>query len=405
MARWQPIPIVGGSYSDDTRPFSSQLTVNWLPVRAERPGGRSESMLRTPPGLDAFLTVGAGPIRGIHNAEGKLFVVSGNTLYRVGHQEAPQVIGTIAGTRRVQMSHNQRDGGNELIVVNGESGYTYNTAKNTFAKITDEGYPGAGVVRYIGQYFVQIEPQRRFWFHSDLADGTSYNTLDRYEAESSPDRLQTLEVNQGQLIVFGERTCEVWENSPFQADSNSYTTVFQRATVIERGAASAHATAVMDNTVYFVGSDGIVYYLDGYTPSRISTSAEEQELAKHNLADVFTFVWEDRGHKVFYVTCPTGRTMGFDVSSREWSDRRSYGRDRWRVNALAEFGGDWIAGSYQSGELYRLDWGVFIDGGEVMESFRRTGALHADQNRVRLNAVELVFDTGTCAVVDPFFLA
>ncbi len=40
-----------------------------------------------------------------------------------------------------------------------------------------------------------------------------------------------------------------------------------------------------------------------------------------------------------------------------------------------------------------------------MESFRRTGTLHADQNRVHLNAVELVFDTGTCAVVDPFFLA
>ena len=49
--RLQPVPLVGGCYADDTKPYSAQDCVNWIPERAEVAGGRSDGMLRNAPGL------------------------------------------------------------------------------------------------------------------------------------------------------------------------------------------------------------------------------------------------------------------------------------------------------------------------------------------------------------------
>ena len=50
----QPVPLVGGCYADDTRPFSSQDCINWIPERAEVAGARSAERLLQPPGLSLF---------------------------------------------------------------------------------------------------------------------------------------------------------------------------------------------------------------------------------------------------------------------------------------------------------------------------------------------------------------
>ena len=43
---WQAAPVVGGAYADNARPWSFQDTVNWIPVRIERPNGRSDWKLK-----------------------------------------------------------------------------------------------------------------------------------------------------------------------------------------------------------------------------------------------------------------------------------------------------------------------------------------------------------------------
>jgi hypothetical protein len=51
-----PIPIVGGFYADESKSWSSQDCVNWLPTQAEKDGTRTASMLKTPPGLREFVS-------------------------------------------------------------------------------------------------------------------------------------------------------------------------------------------------------------------------------------------------------------------------------------------------------------------------------------------------------------
>ncbi|MFC4728802.1 hypothetical protein [Coralloluteibacterium thermophilus] len=393
---WQPVPIVGGAYSDETRPWSAQDCVNYLPVPAERPQGRSPSKLLTPPGLRLFAAVGTGPCRGARNVEGALFVVSGNTLYRVHANGSSTSLGTIPGVGPVGMSHNQITGGNELLITAGSSGYVFNTRTSTLSRITDPGYPGAVAVDYVDSYLVQVEPFGRFWFHSELADATDYNTVDRYESEASPDRIVTLRVNQSEVVVFSERTIEFFDNV------GAATNTFQsKRIVIQTGIAGRDAVAAIDNSLMWLGDDGIVYRLNGYQAVRMSTHPVEQEISRCNIALAQATVWEDRGHKVWYLTFPDGLTWGYDVASGEWHRRQSYGLRRWRAVGLVRWQDRWLAGDYANGNLYEVTWDEATENGAPLVSERISGVLHGEQNRLLVAGVEFVFDTGVQSHSDP----
>lgn len=388
---WKPAPIIGGAYSDDAKAWSCQDTVNWIPVAAERSGSRTPTMLRGAPGMRTFCITGSGqPIRGAHNVEGLLLVVSGTTLYRVSTLGAATALGTIPGVERVSMAHNQITGGSEVAIANGQGGYVYNTVTGTLTQITDDGFPGAIRFDFCDGYIMGVEPGRRFAFHSQLAAAGDYNTLDRYEAEGSPDKLVGQIVTHREWWLFGERTIEPYVNT------GEATGTFQRSsgTVIEVGAASRNAIVQMDNSVFWLGNDGVVYRANGYAPQRISTHAIEQAISRCNLAQAFAFTFEDRGHKIFYLTFPDGMTWGYDAASSEWHRRKSDGLDRWRINTLTRWNGRWIAGDYTNGKLYELNWDVQDEDHAVLERRRVTGVLSDNQNRVTVDGVALVFDTG-----------
>lgn len=391
MARMQPFDVVGGAYSDDTRPWSVQDTVNYIVVNAERPGGRSNKMLRDAPGMVTFCaSMPESSVRGLYVAEGRLFAVVGTSLYSIGTDGLAASLGTIPGVGRCVFTHNQITNGNEVVIGNGQSGYVYDTTDGTLTQITDEGFPGFRSVDFADQYVIGVEPFGRYWFHSDLADAKSYNTLDRAEAEKAPDRIQQAIATGSDVLVLGERTGQFFYNT----GEATGTFANRSGAEMDVGAASPWTACRLDNTVYWLGNDGSVYRLNGYVPQRISTHALEQAISRCNLADAYAFTFEDRGHKCYLLTFPDGRTWCFDAATQEWTRRESYGFDRWRVSALVKWGRHWIAGDFINGKLYQLDWNVKQEAGEPLERRRVTGVLHDDQNRMIVNALELVFDTG-----------
>lgn len=391
MARWTPTDLVGGAYSDDTLPFSAQDTVNYMVVQAERAGTRTPAILRCCPGLRELADTGSGaPIRGMRNVEGTLLVVAGQTLYRVDNRFVCHAIGTVPGTGRVKMAHNQVTNGYEVAIPNGQSGYVYKTADGSFAQITDDAFPGAITFDFADSYILGIDPARRFAFTSDLLDAMSYSTLDRESAESAPDALVGQGVSHREWWLFGERTTEIWINT------GAATGTWQRSsgTGLEVGAASPWAISNLDNSIFWLGSDGIVYRANGYVPQRISTFPIEQAISRCTLATAFSFVYEDRGHKVFYLTFQDGHTWGYDVATQEWHRRESYEMDRWRLNDLVKWNGMWIGGDMRNGKLYVLDWDVQAEDDQPLVRSRTTGVLSDNQNALIVNAIELVIDTG-----------
>jgi hypothetical protein len=407
---WIDAPVVGGAYADDNRPWSFQDTCNYIPVAGEKQGVRSMAKLRGVPGERLFATVGNGPIRAARDVEGKLFVVSGTGLYRVFPDTTSTLLGTIPGSGRCTLTHNQEGGGSKVVVSNGTiRGWTYDTITETFAEIEDEAFPGFLTVDYLDQYILGIEPQRRFAFHSDLADAREYSSIDRLESESSPDRLLAQAVNAGQWWLFGERTIDVYANT------GAGTGTFQRipGSTIDRGICGTHALAKLDNTIFFWGDDGTFYRLNGYTPLRVSTHPIEQAARLCDLSAVFCTVYEDAGHKIVWSTFPDGRTWGYDVASGEWFRRQSFGRQNWRMSALVKWRGVWLAGDSQDGKLYQVDWAIRDEAGSALVGRRTTGALHSSENRFSVNAVRLTLDTGKPAglptgpgdIIDPLVIS
>lgn len=339
------------------------------------------------------------PIRGMRNVEGVLFVVAGNSLYEISSDITATWRGNIPGVTRVSMTHQQITNGYKLIVVNGTQGYVYNTVTQELNRITDESYPGAFVADFIDQYIVQVEPARRYWFHSELVAPEDYLSTDRYESEASPDRIVTLIVSHREIWVFGERTIEIYVNDPVG------NVTFQRATgtVIEVGCGGRYTPARMDNSIFWLGNDGIIYRSDGYSPRRISTHAIEQEIADKNWANAFSMVWEDRGHKVYYLTFPDGKTFGYDAATGEWHRRESYGYNNWRVGHLTYWNNKWIAADRYSGALYEVAWDEYTEDGNPLVSERVTPYLHDGQNDIIMNYLEIVADVGGGGPVQPVF--
>lgn len=404
--RATPVDLIGGFYTDESLPWSCQDTVNYLPVRAEAQGTRTPTKLVDAPGLKPWVWIGnfaedpvpGGPIRGLHDVEGKLFAVSGTTLYRISTTGVAIPLGTIPGTGRVSMAHNQIAGGNQLLVVNGSSGYVYNTVADTFERVVDASYPGASIAEFIDGYLMQLEPFGRFLLFSDLADALAYNALDRFEAETAPDLTAGLAILHQEVWALGERTIDVFENV-----GTGTGTFRNKGISISRGCMARWSTAVIDNGLAWLGDDGVVYHARGYDPVRISTRAIEVALAEStpaNLSNAFAYVWQDRGHAVYYITVPNGQTFGYDFSTGLWHRRASYSpvtdiSGRWRLNDLVRSNGRWIGGDYQTGKLYTLDWDYMLEGEDTPHVRERVAPpAHNNQNRFTVDYAEIIFDTG-----------
>lgn len=387
MPRWEDLPLPDGSYSDDSKAFTDQDIVNYLVSPAEGTGTRSKSKFRPVPGLELVGTYGTGPHRFGRDVEGRCFIGSGNKLFEIKPNFASDEIGTIPGTGLLSATHNQISGGNQLVIGTGDNTYVYNTVTDA---LTATGV-GLSFVDFLNQLVIGIETQRRFFRWSALADATKYNDTDNGSAESSPDRIAGGIASNGEYLVFGERTIEPWSHQPTE------TTTFQRETglIQERGCLNGSTLARLDNTVFFVDNQSIPCRLvNGYNPQPIAPKAIVDELRQRDPRKMFAFTWEDAGYAVYYLTCKDGHTWGFDVTAGKWHRRESFGLNRWRLNTLFKWNGEWYGGDYSNGNLYRLKWHHVYEGEKIISRRIRSGVMHDMENRVKFDALKVVVDTG-----------
>lgn len=392
--RTEPIQLIGSAYADKVRSWSSQDVCNWIPTQAEVPGTRTPQRYATAPGLRPYVEVPESEfsgtvVRGMWNCNNKLFAVIGTQLYQISNTGVAIPRGTIPGVQRVKFAHNWINEGNELLIVNGYSGYVYSTVTQELKKVVDAGYPGAIDVVFIDNYLVQIEPARRFAFNSALADASNYNELDRFTSEVNSDLLVGMAVTNNELLLFSEKSSEFFYNSgddvqPFKS----------KRIYMNRGCAGRDTINLTDNTVFWLGDDGCFYRLDGYSPVRISTRPVEEAIRGLNWAQAFSLVWNDSGHSVVYWTFPDGHTWGYDASTQKWHRRASRGMRRWRVNCMATWQDRWFAGDFQAKRIWEVDWDYYMEGDQEIERECTSPVTHDNQCRVLMPRLEVIMDVG-----------
>lgn len=357
-----PVPFALASDEAVSKAYSRQRLLN-LYAETSPTKAKSAVMIIGRPGLKPWTTVGSGPIRGEHEMGGSLYVVSGSKLFRVSSTGSAVLIGTVGDSGPVIMADNGYQlgiatGGAWIAEIDtyfiwgqeagGGSGYLYNSTTGTFGKISDPDF--------------LLPNQGRFQI-SAIDDGSSYDALDFATAESSPDELMRGVVDRRDLLLFGTKTLEPWYDSgnadfPFER---------QGQTVAPKGILGPYCVASIDNSVFWIGRDqeagggAIVYRLSNYDGQRVSTHAVEDALSGVDFSQVVCISYILNGHSFFMVILPNAPAWVYDAATGLWHEEDTYGVGRWAGSCHCWAYNASIVGSFNSGQLYKLDPTYYLD--------------------------------------------
>lgn len=397
------LPIVGPTYTLESRVYDAQRCVNLYPELSEVGTSKQVARLVGTPGLELFLSLGSDPIRGcITTAGGRSFWVCGNKISEIfgnGTRNEVGSLNTFAG--RVSMAEN----GFQLLIVDGVNGYILEFEDDTFGEIEDDAFPnGATVCTFLDTYFIVNIPSadNGQYAYSDNYDGTTWSALDVASAESSPDNISTLLADHGQLAVFGSRSGEVHYNS------GNLTNPFERVSdaVMQTGCAAAHTLKSFDNTIMWLGTDeygrGVIWRMtDAYRPQRVSNQALEKALSEvAALYDAYAFVYHQRGHAFYVLSIPEMTSSWvYDATTNMWHERSYHntelGRDELHLaNCHTFFNQFNLVGDRRNGNIYKLKLDCYTDNGDAIHRLRISPHMAMEGKRVFFNKIQIDMETG-----------
>lgn len=308
------VPFGIGAYRRDTGKFAELKCVNMFAEKS--PTAQGEVALISRWGLLPSASRGSGPVNAVMWKDGvfggDLFTLSGNALYRGG-----TLLGSINGSGPVSFAFSDL----ELVIARGADAWSYDGTDLVAIAFPD----GASVraVAFTAGLFVFVRANSGKFYWSAVLDGRTVDSLDFATAESSPDPLRDAVVMRGNLYLLGASTIEVW--FPSGGLELPFTRVDQRLYpigVIETGCARE-----LDNTLFLIGSDGLVYRL-GDVAERLSDHGIEERIERST--SFGAFIIEYQGHKFFCIRLSQG-TWAFDAATGQWCEFASYGRDNFRA--------------------------------------------------------------------------
>lgn len=361
---------------------SSEHTENFY--FAER---RGRPCLRGTPGLLTAHST-SKPVRGLFSSKGVGYAVCGNTFYTFdGYTITSR--GTLStSSGRVSISSN----GVDVVVVDGTTTlnvYTIATQAFTTVSIPETNH----IAFFDGFYLIIEEGTQQFW-KSASYDSSTWNGLDFASAESQPDNAITHIADHSEYWVFGTESIDVFYNSgnsdfPIERMPNGK---------IERGCGAEWSVAKMDNTVFWLGDDGVVYRADGIQPIRVSDDVRERAWDNFNWADAEAFTYTEHGHKFYCLRFPTNkRTFCFDVKTNSWHERSSrIGEDfnnAWRARHYCYLNNTHFVGD-DDGTIYRMSTDYLDEAGETIRRTRVSTTLSDSRKRARVTRFELDLEAG-----------
>jgi hypothetical protein len=322
---------------------------------AERLGdiARGQVARRPVPGLRLLAETSFARCRGLLEVGGGLYaVLAGRALHVTRAADGQPLVtdlGPLGGTDWVTMARNNRAPVPDVVVISELAPFRLSPAG--VSQLSEADLPQPNSVTFIFGFLIFSLADGRM-FASGL-NNTSVNALDYATAESRPDGLSRVVTVGRQLYAMGPTSIEVW-GEPIKAEGFPLT----RIETIPRGLLAPFAVAGeqegWSNALIFVGDDGIVYRLDGYTPTRISTHDLERRIeALADMATLEACVYMHEGHAIWSLSS-SDWTWDYDLTTGWWHERRSWERTRWRASKSAKAFGTWVAGDAEGGALYEV---------------------------------------------------
>lgn len=349
------------------------------------------------PGLDVFVDFGDTPPRGgiEFEANSLAYVVHRGTFWEVNNAGVKTSRGTLLTTSgRVSLAHN----GVQVMIVDGTTGYIYNTSTLVFVQITDVDFPANPItVTYLSRRFIiNLLDSSRFYV-SDIDDGLAWDALNFANAESSPDPIVSVWTSNGQLFLPGSLTGEFWGNSGAQ----DFPFVALQGTANEWGLAATWSIAKYDNTFACLIKNRmgqvIVAQMNGYLPKKISSVDVDSIINGYaTTSDASAYSYMLGGHPMYVINFPAaGASWLYDGSTGIWSRLKSFGLTRHRAQFAFQFLGNTLVADYSSGRVYRLTATAITDNGDSIErQIIGETIANQDQESLDVSCLRLDMETG-----------
>ena len=366
-------------YSESrSKPWSGAKLLNCFAEKADG-DKQADFAVMAIPGLSLFADIDPDAVRGTNFMGDLLYVVAGQSLYSITSSGVATNLGEIFGDGPVRMANN----GTEVAIAAAPYGYVYSGG----ALDRPPDLPQVTDVAYIDSYFVWVVYDSDQCIYSGIDDGMSYDLLDVFTAEGSPDALKSIVNDHRELQLGGGGSIEVFYNSggsdnAFERQGNAF---------IERGVFDRDSYIKCDNSTFFFGDDRIVYRLDGYTPLRVSTHSIEYKLRNATYARGFTYTQE--GHKFYCIVSDAG-TFCYDMATGAWHERKSWQKINWRVGgAITAWNRTFLTDAYV-GKLYEPDFDIYTENGETISVEIDLPSLGDTVNRQTCYQFQVNMETG-----------
>ena len=404
------IPIDNGFYVSDSLQNANMLCTNWFANKPQVEGALSQGNLFGGAGISQISTTGVieQVNRGMHVKAGLPYFLNGTDLIRVdrsvdefGAETFTNVIlGTILGDERVSMA----DNGKELMVLipGGNAFIIDETSGTPFVQITAPGFTSSGapqIVVFIDSFFVCSTNSKKF-IRSDSNQGTVWNALNFFTAESDPDDIVGLQVYNNKLFVLGSEVTEEFNNNAG---------IFQRTGFfIDKGLFAKFSTIATNNSFMWIGGgtneSPAIWTLNGNTPVKISTTAIDSALQDFSLEEIqqaFAYSYAQNGAYFVGFSLPT-RTFEINTITGKWNERTSQIINskglteviRWRVNSLGTAYNRVLCGDSQDGRIGSIEVDTYTEyDSEIIRTF--SSQVISDQgNSLMLSRLEATMEAG-----------
>lgn len=318
--------------------------------------------LQSREGLATSQTDGSGPIHAIFREpgifSGDIFTVSGanKTLYRANGAAIANLLNI--GSKTISIAGTA----SELLFAGGSTLYRYNgTTTNGPA------FPDSAAVRavcVINFLFVALRgdgtyPGRLYW--SAVNNGNSWDALDYMTAERVPDDALDIIALNDNIWVFGETSVEILQTTG-NADAP-----FRRIPQVafDVGIIDTGCAVKADNSVFWIGSDGVVYRATDGNPVAVSEPWLNAKIRAATSWRMFTYRRDGEQFIVVRLNGTSGTTWVLPVSTqKEWCEFQTNG-GQWIAQCAAMVGRTAYFGHQTTGAVMTFsgwqDLGVAMD--------------------------------------------
>lgn len=391
----------GPSGKSQSEMASPARLVNWYPQTV---GGRK--VLYPTPGLDEFVEAPESPGRGIiSQAIGlteRVFAVIGAAVYEIFADGTRTSRGTVATDQYPASMVTNGDGGDELFIVSGNTGYVLNLTTNV---LTTE-VSAVTMAGMMDGFFVALDIATSTIKISDLFDGLTWDGTQIAQRSTAPDPWRAMLVRYPRIWLLGEHTGDLWYNAgtspfPFAPVPNVQ---------IPYGIAAPFTLKPCGSAVMWLthneNGEGQVVEALGTQPTVVSTETEHNAWSKYSrIDDAVAYSYQEQGHDFYVLNFPSGNaTWCYDRTESAWHERAHFnttsGRfEEWGPQYHTHAFGKHLVLHASNGTVYDQDIDHVTDAeGDLIRRLRIPPLLTAEQKRVYIDRMQLVLETGITPV-------